>query len=265
MHSKQIYHRDIKARNILLCGDGTCKLADFGSAVDVSDHHRRFSVDSVKPAGTSSVHLSILLICVLALDIYSNPIQLCSVHWWPPETFNHSLQSLDSLAGHDVWSLGVTTIEMINELPPYHQLSIKVLTVLMRSSPLSYHTQIPLTHDLNLNNFIRSCLTVHLLDRPSANQLMTHQFIVKGPQKNDMIAVPTNSNNVFSNANADVEMPSISAFLRNRESEAHQYAKELITNNLHLWTTAKFHRNKVMETRPLHNSVCSEGDLVTNI
>eukprot|EP01083_Nonionella_stella_P102546 291774_1 len=92
LHLNQIYHRDIKARNILLCSDGTCKLADLGSAVDCSDHGRQSDANRVPTAGT--------------------------IHWMPPEAFLNRNENFEALAAHDIWSLGVTIIEMITTCPP---------------------------------------------------------------------------------------------------------------------------------------------------
>merc|ERR1712154_446684 len=91
LHSLHIFHRDIKARNILLCNGGICKLADFGSSVDTSSDNE----GSVSAAGT--------------------------VHWWPPETFLHKEEKCEVLQAHDVWNLGVTLIEMIREFPLFHE------------------------------------------------------------------------------------------------------------------------------------------------
>ena len=206
MHSRQIFHRDIKSRNILLCKNGSCKLCDFGSAVMV-DRRRRCGQSSVAVAGT--------------------------VHWMPPETFAHREQSLnfECVSGHDVWSLGVTTIEMINGCPPYYQLSAEVLGVLMRTAPSTYtQTQLPITSDLHLNAFLRACLAVSCAHRPTIKQLLRNPFIVRGPRCNNVIAANTKSNNATPNNDL-----SISAFLNLRDSEAQKYASDVMRANLHLW------------------------------
>ena len=153
LHTNQIYHRDIKARNILVIADGSCRLADFGSAVDVS-HGSDYARHSEQRAGT--------------------------VHWWPPETFQQPEEAFQVLAAHDVWSLGVTVIEMLSGHPPYHQLSVEVFTILMSQAPDTYHSQLPIARcarlfaaclawfhyvteisDVNLNSLLRAHLTTN--------------------------------------------------------------------------------------------------------
>ncbi|AYF78081.1 serine/threonine protein kinase [Nocardia yunnanensis] len=42
-HSKQVVHRDIKPENIMICGDGTAKLADFGIAIEMRENMQRLT------------------------------------------------------------------------------------------------------------------------------------------------------------------------------------------------------------------------------
>ena len=67
---------------------------------------------------------------------------------------------------------------MICNHPPYHELSIEVFSILMKSSPNSYHQQVPSTNNQDLNLFIKKCLTVNYLKRPSVKQLLNDKFII---------------------------------------------------------------------------------------
>lgn len=204
LHSQLIFHRDIKARNILLCSGGICKLADFGSAVDGLN-----AKGSTSAAGT--------------------------VHWWPPELFSHRKRGEDRerkmlLAAHDIWSLGVTTIEMVNEYPLFHQLSIEVFSLMMKSTPNHYIDQLPITKDIHLNAFLKECVTVDYRHRPSVRRLLELRFIELGPQKNDLLAsntTPFNEMNV-----------GMITFLDNRERDAQKYANSIASHFLPKWLAA---------------------------
>eukprot|EP00968_Pinguiococcus_pyrenoidosus_P003990 scaffold264_cov317-Pinguiococcus_pyrenoidosus.AAC.4 len=100
MHACSIVHRDIKAANILICEDGSVKLADLGVAGIIE------SEDTGKP-GDGGVRRKLLT------DLAGSP------HWIAPEVAV-SETGYDEKA--DVWSLGITAIELAHGEPPNAEL-----------------------------------------------------------------------------------------------------------------------------------------------
>ncbi|ORE18569.1 kinase-like protein [Rhizopus microsporus] len=83
LHSKQFIHRDIKCENLLIGWNGEVKLADFGLATKTTRRNR-------ERLGTSK--------------------------WMAPEVIRE--QYYDEKI--DMWSLGITIIEMMDRVPPHY-------------------------------------------------------------------------------------------------------------------------------------------------
>ncbi|XP_059147158.1 serine/threonine-protein kinase TAO3-like isoform X1 [Physella acuta] len=149
LHSQGKIHRDVKAGNILLTENGTVKLADFGSAS---------------------------LICP-ANSFVGTP------YWMAPEVILAMDEGqYDGKA--DVWSLGITCIEMAERKPPLFN---------MNAMSALYHIAQNDSPSLaggewsdEFHNFVDACLQKLPKDRPSATELLNHPFVRK-TRRSDVI------------------------------------------------------------------------------
>lgn len=100
VHSQNMIHRDVKASNILVHGSGRIMLGDFGVS------------DNMKPGRKKSTFVG-------------------SPCWMAPEVIDQTV-GYDNTA--DMWSLGITAIELAEGNPPYHDMqSMKVLLMVLNS------------------------------------------------------------------------------------------------------------------------------------
>lgn len=142
IHNTHHIHRDIKSDNILINGKGEVKLADFGFAVRVSsqDGQRKSKV------GTP--------------------------FWMSPEL----IQGEGYTNKVDVWSLGITAIEMADGVPPhFHEPPLKAL-LLIHTGPSPTLSK-PDNWSLMFNDFLSRALDVKADTRATANLLLNHPFI----------------------------------------------------------------------------------------
>uniref|UniRef100_A0A4W3GH34 STE20-like kinase a n=1 Tax=Callorhinchus milii TaxID=7868 RepID=A0A4W3GH34_CALMI len=109
LHDNKVIHRDLKAGNILLTLDGDVKLADFGvSAKNTRTVQRRDSF-----IGTPYWMAPEVVMCETSKD-----------------------RPYDYKA--DIWSLGITMIEMAQMEPPHHELNpMRVLLKIAKAEPPS--------------------------------------------------------------------------------------------------------------------------------
>eukprot|EP01099_Mayorella_cantabrigiensis_P002650 TRINITY_DN2156_c0_g1_i1.p1 TRINITY_DN2156_c0_g1~~TRINITY_DN2156_c0_g1_i1.p1 ORF type:complete len:260 (-),score=59.11 TRINITY_DN2156_c0_g1_i1:140-919(-) len=147
LHSQKILHRDIKAGNILLSSDGVAKLADFG----------------VSAALTSTM--------ARANTVIGSP------YWMPPEVIMGS--PYDNRV--DVWSLGITTLEMAEGSPPLSHVPFTTVLFVIPKSKAPRPKQ-PELWSAEFNDFIEKCLQKEPADRASTQQLLQHPFVLKGKQ-----------------------------------------------------------------------------------
>lgn len=147
LHSKDIVHRDIKANNILINTLGEVKVTDFGIS-NFLTVHGKYSGRAWSFAGTP--------------------------HWLAPEIVEAEDKGYKCSA--DIWSLGITAIELAEGRPPLHQLApIKVLLFLTENEAPELSRDVK--HQKAFRHFVKVCLTKNPEKRPTAESLLSHKFV----------------------------------------------------------------------------------------
>ncbi|XP_071946984.1 serine/threonine-protein kinase 10-like isoform X1 [Antedon mediterranea] len=157
LHDNKIIHRDLKAGNILLTMDGKVKLADFGvSAKNTKTKQKRDTF-----IGTPYWMAPEVIMC---------------------ETFKDNPYDYKS----DIWSLGITLIELAQMEPPFHDLHpMRVLVKIPRADPPTLLA--PSRWSSGFSKFIAECLQKKPEMRPTAPELLKHPWITNNNQTTNPI------------------------------------------------------------------------------
>uniref|UniRef100_A0A914HIN1 Protein kinase domain-containing protein n=1 Tax=Globodera rostochiensis TaxID=31243 RepID=A0A914HIN1_GLORO len=147
LHVRKIIHRNLKASNILLTFESCVKLADFGSAL-LMENNRQCSLSVIG-----------------------------SAYWMAPEVIDYE-KSKEQPYGRkvDIWSLGITCIEMAQMKPPNHNMQPNLVLCRLQEAEPPMLLQ-PFQWSEQFNDFLSRCLVRSADERWSAAQLLTHQFI----------------------------------------------------------------------------------------
>lgn len=147
LHNTRRIHRDIKAGNILLNHKGEAKLADFG-------------VSGTLSSDTTKRH-----------TVIGTPF------WMAPEV----IQEVGHNYKADIWSLGITMIEMAEGHPPYYNIHpLRAIFFIPTRPPPTFSD--PTKWSPECNDFLACCLVKNPADRPMAEKLLLHPFILKHGQ-----------------------------------------------------------------------------------
>lgn len=153
IHSKGFLHRDLKSENIMLTMRGQVKLIDFGLA-------RPYEPDN--PPN----------------EMVGSPF------WMSPEMIGMKTHGPKT----DVWGFAISLLELINQLPPNSENSLKAMfTTATVGVPQPFKR--PKKWSPNLHSFINNCLMIEPQRRSDTAQLLQHPFLQQACARKEMIHI----------------------------------------------------------------------------
>ncbi|XP_021331646.1 misshapen-like kinase 1 isoform X2 [Danio rerio] len=150
LHAHKVIHRDIKGQNVLLTENAEVKLVDFGVSAQLD-----------RTVGRRNTFIG-------------------TPYWMAPEVIACD-ENPDSTYDYrsDIWSLGITAIEMAEGAPPLCDMHpMRALFLIPRNPPPKLKSK---KWSKKFIDFIEGCLVKSYPNRPSTEQLLKHSFIRDQP------------------------------------------------------------------------------------
>ena len=151
IHGKNLIHRDIKGANILLSEEGYAKIGDFGVGAEIKEKYRTSKKGSP--------------------------------YWMSPQVIKKEKYDFKT----DIWSLGITCIELLQGEPPNSELSPENVMQKIGNQLFKFEDFFvgkKNIYSVEFQNFLNKCLEINPLKRSNAKELIKHPFILKYAKDN---------------------------------------------------------------------------------